>query len=266
MSSKGSSETRFTTNFNYNPNPHNYMGGKVNLYLDDESLDRWHSLPRGIRSQVVRQALLNQKVSSEGRDKLLIQEKIRKLSMVEKELAVLMHTKEKLIFEITELEEVIVAANHKIPRNPGDIKCLTEKQPFASACFHGRTFYNSDSNRTISVEGGWYAFHAGSMRKLRDGWILSDYWPEHPKMSDLPKGTILGMVRLGPRETTESASSRTSSDPWIHPGFMYCHEILEVHPFQNPVDTGRKYGSRWSLVEPDEIERMHDELKSCGLY
>ena len=186
--------------------------------------------------------------------------------MVEKELKVLMHRKEKLILEITDLEAVIAAGDHKIPRHPGDIKCLTEKQPFASACFHGRTFYNTDSERTISVEGGWYAFHAGSMRKLRDGWILSDYWPEHPKMSDLPRGAILGMVRLGPRESTETASSRTSSDPWIHPGFAYCHEILEAHPFQNPVHTGRKYGSRWSLVEPDEIERMHDELKSCGLY
>lgn len=159
-----------------------------------------------------------------------------------------------------------MSANIVIPRNPSDIRCLTEKQPFASASFHGRPFYNSDSDRTIRPEGGWYAFHAGSMRKLREGWILSDYWPNHPRMSELPKGVILGMIRLGPRETTESAITRTSGDPWIHPGFTYCYEILEAHHFQNPVITGRKYGSRWSLVEPDEINEMRNELTLCGLY
>ena len=52
------------------------MGGKVNLYLDDESLNRWHSLPSGYRSQIVRQALLNQNVDDpQEYDKLLIQEK-----------------------------------------------------------------------------------------------------------------------------------------------------------------------------------------------
>ena len=152
-----------------------------------------------------------------------------------------------------------------IPENPADIRCLTEKQPFASASFHGRTFYNSDSERTIRPEGGWYAFHAGTMRKLRVGWNLNDYWPNHPPVSDLPKGVILGMIRLGRRETTSSAIERTGGDPWIAPGFSYCYQILEAHTFQKAVETGRKYGSRWSLVEPDEIQAMKEELILCGL-
>jgi histone deacetylase complex regulatory component SIN3 len=81
------------------------MGGKVNLYLDDQSLNRWHSLPSGIRSQVVRQALLNQNVDDPmEREKLLIQEKKRKLTTIEKEIMMLNDTKATLISEITELE------------------------------------------------------------------------------------------------------------------------------------------------------------------
>lgn len=102
----------------YNPHPHNYMGGKVNLYLDDESLNRWHSLPSGIRSQVVRQALLNQNVDDpEGRDKLLIQEKTRKLSMVEDQIMVLMKTKEKIITEIRELESKTNFDQIQVPKD-----------------------------------------------------------------------------------------------------------------------------------------------------
>ena len=81
------------------------MGGKVNLYLDDESLNRWHSLPSGYRSQIVRQALLNQNVDDpQEYDKLLIQEKRRKLSMIEKDIMRLLVTKEEIMLEIKNLE------------------------------------------------------------------------------------------------------------------------------------------------------------------
>jgi len=81
------------------------MGGKVNLYLDDESLNRWHSLPSGYRSQIVRQALLNQNVDDpQEYDKLLIQEKRRKLSMIEKDIMRLLVTKEEIMLEIKDLE------------------------------------------------------------------------------------------------------------------------------------------------------------------
>tara|TARA_B100001142_G_scaffold12097_1_gene11455 strand:- start:505 stop:1233 length:729 start_codon:yes stop_codon:yes gene_type:complete len=81
------------------------MGGKVNLYLDDESLNRWHSLPSGYRSQIVRQALLNQNVDDpQEYDKLLIQEKRRKLSMIEKDLMRLLVKKEEIMLEIKDLE------------------------------------------------------------------------------------------------------------------------------------------------------------------
>ena len=80
------------------------MGGKVNLYLDDECLAVWHSIPPGMRSQIVRQALLNQHANdSSGREKLLMQQKKRVLSMVDKELTHLMQKKTILISEIEEL-------------------------------------------------------------------------------------------------------------------------------------------------------------------
>ena len=81
------------------------MGGKVNLYLDDESLNRWHSLPSGYRSQIVRQALLNQNVDDpQEYDKLLIQEKRRKLSIIEKDIMRLLVTKEEIMLEIKNLD------------------------------------------------------------------------------------------------------------------------------------------------------------------
>ena len=156
--------------------------------------------------------------------------------------------------------------HHVIPPRPADIRCLTESQPFASASFRGRTFYNSDNERTIRREGGWYALHAGSMRKLRPSWILSDHWSGHPPMSELPKGVILGVVLLGPREETAAAIERTAGDQWIHPGFSFCHEILEAHEFATPVRTGRKYGARWSLGIPEEVEAMREQLRLCELY
>jgi hypothetical protein len=52
------------------------MGRKVNLYLDDESLDLWHSIPSGHRSQIVRDALKSVGFPDENREEiLLIQEK-----------------------------------------------------------------------------------------------------------------------------------------------------------------------------------------------
>ena len=60
----------------YNPMLSTSMGRKVNLYLDDESLDLWHSIPSGHRSQIVRDALKSVGFPDENREEiLLIQEK-----------------------------------------------------------------------------------------------------------------------------------------------------------------------------------------------
>ena len=80
------------------------MGGKVNLYLDDECLDVWHTIPPGMRSQIVRQALLNQYANdASGREKLLMKQKERELTMVDRELTNLTQKKTVLISEIEEL-------------------------------------------------------------------------------------------------------------------------------------------------------------------
>ena len=52
------------------------MGRKVNLYLDDESLDLWYSIPSGHRSQIVRDALKSAGFPDKNREEiLLMQEK-----------------------------------------------------------------------------------------------------------------------------------------------------------------------------------------------
>ena len=47
------------------------MGRKVNLYLDDESLDLWHSIHSGHRSQIVRDALKSVGFPDENREEIL---------------------------------------------------------------------------------------------------------------------------------------------------------------------------------------------------
>jgi hypothetical protein len=100
----------------YNPMRHNPMGGKVNLYLDDESLKVWNSLPTGIRSQVVREALMAQLGGDpDAREKLLIQEKKRRLSMIEKDMMMLTEKKNKINMELKDLESRILEDELQIP-------------------------------------------------------------------------------------------------------------------------------------------------------
>jgi len=83
------------------------MGGKVNLYLDDECLAVWHTIPSGTRSQIVRQALLNQYANdSRGREKLLMKQKERELTMVDRDLTNLTQKKTALISEIKKLRQL----------------------------------------------------------------------------------------------------------------------------------------------------------------
>lgn len=81
------------------------MGGKVNLYLDDEAMDKWSSLPTGLRSRIVRQALMNAETSDpQEREKLLIQEKKRKIENIEMEIDKLKADRSKLKLELQKLQ------------------------------------------------------------------------------------------------------------------------------------------------------------------
>tara|TARA_X000000368_G_C22915010_1_gene660368 strand:+ start:163 stop:894 length:732 start_codon:yes stop_codon:yes gene_type:complete len=92
------------------------MGRKVNLYLDDESLDLWNSLPNGFRSQIVRDALMSAEIPDQNRsDILLIQEKKRQLTEVDMELELLCKKKDTLMHEIFELEASLSTDTLKIP-------------------------------------------------------------------------------------------------------------------------------------------------------
>ena len=93
------------------------MGRKVNLYLDDESLDLWNSLPNGYRSQIVRDALMSTEIPDQNRGEiLLIQEKKRELDEVENELGVLMRRKDELTKDLFELESNISSDTLEIPK------------------------------------------------------------------------------------------------------------------------------------------------------
>jgi hypothetical protein len=100
----------------YNPMHHNPMGGKVNLYLDDESLKIWNSLPTGIRSQVVRESLMAQLGGDpDAREKLLIQEKRRRLFMIQKDMMMLKEKENRINMELKELESRILEDEIEIP-------------------------------------------------------------------------------------------------------------------------------------------------------
>jgi hypothetical protein len=93
------------------------MGRKVNLYLDDESLDLWNSLPNGYRSQIVRDALMSTEIPDQNRGEiLLIQEKKRELNEVENELGALMRRKDELAKDIFELESNISSDTLEFPK------------------------------------------------------------------------------------------------------------------------------------------------------
>tara|TARA_B100001250_G_C19749970_1_gene767241 strand:+ start:486 stop:1238 length:753 start_codon:yes stop_codon:yes gene_type:complete len=92
------------------------MGGKVNLYLDDASLDRWRSLPNGLRSRIVRQALMNSEVNDpQERDKLLIQETKRKIENVEREIERLESNRFELKKELGRLEKIAPLEDMDVP-------------------------------------------------------------------------------------------------------------------------------------------------------
>ena len=92
------------------------MGRKVNLYLDDESIDLWNSLPKGYRSQIVRDALMSAEIPDQDRsDILLIQEKKRRLKEVNMELVKLRKDKDLLEYELFELEAKLSTDTLEIP-------------------------------------------------------------------------------------------------------------------------------------------------------
>lgn len=100
----------------HNPSTWGYMGGKVNLYLDDEAMDKWSSLPTGLRSRIVRQALMNAETSDpQEREILLIQEKKRKIQTIEMELDKLQAERAQLKLELRRLQRNVYSDHLDIP-------------------------------------------------------------------------------------------------------------------------------------------------------
>ena len=103
----------------------NPMGGKVNLYLDDESLDLWYSIPSGHRSQIVRDALKSAGLPDKNREEiLLIQQKKRIIKEIQKDLFSMSKEYGRLSGEIEELESNLgtdtlqITSNKVNGRNP----------------------------------------------------------------------------------------------------------------------------------------------------
>ena len=103
----------------------NPMGGKVNLYLDDESLDLWYSIPSGHRSQIVRDALKSAGLPDKNReDILLIQQKKRIIKEIKMDLQKKARDLGDLFEEVEELEsnlgtDTLRITNNKVNgRNP----------------------------------------------------------------------------------------------------------------------------------------------------
>ena len=103
----------------------NPMGGKVNLYLDDESLDLWYSIPSGHRSQIVRDALKSAGLPDKNREEiLLIQQKKRIIKEIVMDLENRANEYARLSGEIEELESNLgtdtlqITSNKVNGRNP----------------------------------------------------------------------------------------------------------------------------------------------------
>ena len=103
----------------------NPMGGKVNLYLDDESLDLWYSIPSGHRSQIVRDALKSAGLPDKNREEiLLIQQKNRILKEIKMDLEKKAKEYGRLSGEIERLESNLgtdtlqITSNKVNGRNP----------------------------------------------------------------------------------------------------------------------------------------------------
>ena len=103
----------------------NPMGGKVNLYLDDESLDLWYSIPSGHRSQIVRDALKSAGLPDKNREEiLLIQQKNRILKEIKMDLEKKAKEYGRLSGEIEKLESNLgtdtlqITSNKVNGRNP----------------------------------------------------------------------------------------------------------------------------------------------------
>ena len=89
----------------------------MNLYLDDEALDKWSSLPTGLRSRIVRQALMNAETSDpQEREKLLIQEKKRKIENIEMQISKLRHDRSQLKIELRRLQRNAYSDDLEIPK------------------------------------------------------------------------------------------------------------------------------------------------------
>lgn len=103
----------------------NPMGGKVNLYLDDESLDLWYSIPSGHRSQIVRDALKSAGLPDKNREEiLLIQQKKRIIKEIKMDLLNKSRELGDLFEEVEELESNLgtdtlqITSNKVNGRNP----------------------------------------------------------------------------------------------------------------------------------------------------
>ena len=93
----------------------------MNLYLDDEAMDRWSSLPTGLRSRIVRQALMNAETSDpREREKLLIQEKKRKIENIEVQITRLRAERSHLKLELRRLQRNAYSDHLDVP-DPSNI-------------------------------------------------------------------------------------------------------------------------------------------------
>lgn len=135
----------FCATVKYAPPLWGYMGKKVNVYLDDDTLELWKTIPTGERSAIIKRAIQDA-AAMQPEDERLV--KLQKLRMVKENLEM---ERSKIQMEMDDLESSIADLLGDFVQNDTDVseefgvlkeyaKCLHKDQTVAS--YSGRSHYS----------------------------------------------------------------------------------------------------------------------------
>tara|TARA_B100001750_G_scaffold160926_1_gene129799 strand:+ start:230 stop:1159 length:930 start_codon:yes stop_codon:yes gene_type:complete len=124
------------------------MGKKVNVYLDDKTLNMWLKIPSGQRSALIRDAIRNHAANENSDPKEELIMKLREqLSDTNSEIVQLEHTREMLTNELERMQ---------VDLSPVDID---KNRFFCTIEDRARIFINADANYRSFTGKSYYRIH-----------------------------------------------------------------------------------------------------------
>lgn len=139
------------------------------------------------------------------------------------------------------------------------MRALTLKQPFATAIAVGPKRIENRPRRTIPRAWAlpvWIALHAGKTWWKVDQQNWMEMWPESPKPHEMPKGALLGVMRVDeileltepawPPQSLSKLELEIRADPWTMG--PWCLRIGEVRLLKEPIPCKGMLGM-WEVPE-----------------